>query len=606
MKFNQIKTNQINEGVKFGQSEKNMVLSYGDKFNIGIEYEFHVPGGASTSLSDTDISDVETVNIENLSIRDIEEHINTDEGVASPIDTVSDTLFISKVFNGEEQGLCLLNPPLDEEQPRTGVIFTKNQGKVYTYSNWQTKPVNVSNLEEYINQYTDPDYQVIKHFFKALSKYQSQFKNADDEYVEDAEFSQDQSVKIIKDFMTTLSNYANKDNVDIASDVSLEFDNIFFNETSPYVYDFMPDFFNIMDDYIRTYSMFEINYKDTRPERFEQEVEEIAEDFIYALYSFSFNFETNIENIPFTQHISNTIEENFDSLYENNTIDHLIISIDYSESIDKDFFSNLESNDDLIQSVVSESQGDQIEIITKKINLENALNHIKKTFSMINSKESLYTTDESGLHISISMKDDPQNVNLVKFLMLHKMDYVIDLFPERKNVDSIMSDVMDHIGSSRKLPEFVNYILNNKSQQFIKDIDEKLTKNIIFDNKSVSINFKEFKYMDGRIELRYFGGRNYENRYDDIKHLLLRSLYFLTISTTDVYHKEYMKSLYQVLDQSFQTQVGLSVSDIIYATKYFRDTDQEKINALDSMMKKLKLNSDRYLEIIYDTIYGKK
>jgi hypothetical protein len=89
----------------------------------------------------------------------------------------------------------------------------------------------------------------------------------------------------------------------------------------------------------------------------------------------------------------------------------------------------------------------------------------------------------------------------------------------------------------------------NKGRAFTEDTIDTIESIIsdTLDTKYITATLKDFNMMDGRIELRFFGGENYQNMYADIKQQMLRALFIMELAYTDLYQKEYYKELYKFI-----------------------------------------------------------
>ena len=143
------------------------------------------------------------------------------------------------------------------------------------------------------------------------------------------------------------------------------------------------------------------------------------------------------------------------------------VGIEYELRIDdynlsNDLTSHLRNADLMreINGIVPEHDS-MTEIITKKMDLISALNHIKRMFKFIVDND-IEVPSMAGMHISISTnKYNLEDFNIVKFLILMNSTYLTSSFPERKHVqdiDPIIKSVLrDHeIPSDNvKLKDFI-------------------------------------------------------------------------------------------------------------------------------------------------------
>ena len=295
--------------------------------------------------------------------------------------------------------------------------------------------------------------------------------------------------------------------------------------------------------------------------------------------------------------------DSFHSLYEGVTfgekqIDDILsrsndfnIGIEYEVRFDKDISTNdvidmLNEQGIEYDSIVTEHD-DMMEIITSKLSLSEGINHIKSMFKFIKEKE-IEVPEMAGLHISISTnKYDLEDFNHVKFLILLDSDYIHSVFPERehvKNYNTLIEIMLGNLPSS---------LLRSESD--VKNIEWRIMTELD-KAKYVTSAIKDYFESDGRIELRFFGGENYNEMYDDIKQQLLRSLLLMEVAYTNLYDKVYYKKLSSYLKQdSSLVKVKTEAFKIIRngspkdAFKVIADNEKEFLNnsALSKIKEKL-------------------
>ena len=200
--------------------------------------------------------------------------------------------------------------------------------------------------------------------------------------------------------------------------------------------------------------------------------------------------------------------------------------------------------------VVDTDNNYQFEFITDIMTVGECLDSLQEVFEFI--EEYGYTTKHSGLHISIS-SDKWSNTpfNFLKFFTLMQFTHVLDIFPERQYVNNLYNQfvrskntihiVKDAIKNTNNLSQCVSNIHNTLS-------DINLWKDGFLSTKYQSVKFGDYEISHGRIELRFFGGEHYEDRYDEVEQLLLKSLYMMELSYGDLYDKEYKKLFVRILD----------------------------------------------------------
>lgn len=200
----------------------------------------------------------------------------------------------------------------------------------------------------------------------------------------------------------------------------------------------------------------------------------------------------------------------------------------------------------------------QFELITDIMTVGECLDSLQEVFEFIDDHG--YTTKHSGLHISIS-SDKWSNTpfNFLKFFTLMQFTHVLDVFPERQYVNNLYNKfvrsentihiVKDAIKNTNNLSQCVSNIHNTLS-------DINLWKDGFLSTKYQSVKFGDYEISKGRIELRFFGGDNYEDRYDEVEQLLFKSLYMMELSYGDLYDKEYKKLFVRILDDIATNIIG--------------------------------------------------
>ena len=179
---------------------------------------------------------------------------------------------------------------------------------------------------------------------------------------------------------------------------------------------------------------------------------------------------------------------------------------------------------------------DMTEIITNKMSVSQAISLLDNMTQLIIDKE-VEVPSMAGQHISISTNKYSQGtINMVKFLTLMNSQYLHKLFPERKYVGNLYHKTLKQLDIS-------DYNIKSKHGLEIFENDF----NNIVDEKYQTIKVSDYTSVDmsGRIELRFFGGKDYHKQLELTKREMLRGLFLLEIAHTDLYHNEYLKELYK-------------------------------------------------------------
>lgn len=221
-------------------------------------------------------------------------------------------------------------------------------------------------------------------------------------------------------------------------------------------------------------------------------------------------------------------------------------------------FSNLDK--------IHDEHDRQVEVVSNTVNIELGLQLIDEMLEAI--RDNWYTSNRSGMHISISTNNDKDKVDLLKYIVLTDIDYIVG----GKDPDSAMFPPRDHVLHLGKIvrDEVRKFIYHNILSEWIFEEDDALKRTIegttkhimhsaiINKTKYQSIKFADYNIRHGRIELRYFGGEGYENKYDEIERLVYRALYILDLSKSDTYKQEYKKSLYKLIFEVADSELNYS------------------------------------------------
>jgi len=232
-----------------------------------------------------------------------------------------------------------------------------------------------------------------------------------------------------------------------------------------------------------------------------------------------------------------------------------------------------------IDTITSEGP-EQAEIITHKMNVADAFKNIDQMFEFISNTGE--TTNVAGMHISISTnKYDLDDFNLMKFVTLLDLKHVLDLFPERGYVENLEDIIQSAIADSFN-EAFEDSYHGNARALKPNDIIKTLmffVKDEIEDDKYQSIKFGDYKILDGRIELRFFGGEDYHRMEDEIKHHLLRALFLLNFAYSDEYNKEFYKKFTKMVSHvcrgAYGTGLGELVSKVNAIGRIFQSTPHD-------------------------------
>lgn len=283
----------------------------------------------------------------------------------------------------------------------------------------------------------------------------------------------------------------------------------------------------------------------------------------------------------------------FDSLYYERDIIGSIIE-EFEEAYDENAsIGNLEEffDNKILPSLTNEAQAfsyrtekeydDQLEIILDDpVHGDEIVTAFKTMYEIIEKLEGygFETRDNSGLHMSISYKGGTNDFNKYKFIVL---SHVYDLVQGNNNmVRRFVNDVYTLV--EENLPEFVDDLASNAMEDdptamglLVIDYVEdhlNLTKHMpSIDAKYHGINFNGYDIYDGRVELRFFGGEGYENKYDEYLDIILRMMYILKVSSDNSHNNEYMKTVVRTVNKILKkSKYKMDLNEIVARAKYVK------------------------------------
>lgn len=231
---------------------------------------------------------------------------------------------------------------------------------------------------------------------------------------------------------------------------------------------------------------------------------------------------------------------------------------DYRIGIEYEFLSNnteAMTNEDFVRRILAQENFPHVfkvhsehdgmtEIVTTIIpSLMDGFNHIKAFFDLA-EKYNFSFPHTAGMHVSIShVSGSSRNIDLVKFIVLLAGDYIHSVFPQRKYVDNINSAIKNLVHD-----HYPTYQQRSGDQPV--EVIENIIKDYLIPSysndtaKHITAKVSDFFSADGRIELRFIGGNDYNKRFDDIKYHTIRACFILGIAFDDtLYRNEYLKTL---------------------------------------------------------------
>ena len=223
-----------------------------------------------------------------------------------------------------------------------------------------------------------------------------------------------------------------------------------------------------------------------------------------------------------------------------------------------------------LSSVVEDaSVKDGAEVITTPIKLKQAISILSDYLDFI--KEYGVTSDYTGLHINISHRffrtNRIQDINFLKLVILLDPDMIQSMSKNEKRKG--WKERNDMVAGLGKVIDYeIDSLIRAYKVGGFKSLEETLTEKLIIAEKFRSINFTNSvlstKSDQRRVELRYPGGKGYENRYDDITRDILFGCYTVLAAIEDDFLKQdYLKGILRFLDRSTKKKYGMSFLDAV-------------------------------------------
>lgn len=519
---------KLNEGVKFTSKEKSLVDKYMDDFNVGVEFEFHLSNGQQSEAFSRDGSsfDIANLDIDELETTSPEEDFK--EGLWGT--TFND---INVIYHHDSTPYRFYDPDYE--------TYYDSLDEFFHYDFTEKAGQFLSNL-----------YNFSKDIEKSITLPMDSLLDDDEEFIE----------------------LFNKKLKSLYSNTFESYDNSFYHIATPDIINFLgfqPDTFAIhMDDgefdieNIRsTLGSFTKNMDKFLNSDY-QEIDSNAEKITKKL-------DDILSNITDEEMVEFVINQHTATFYE-------IPSLELPDSVKRNLYD------------IKDEHANQVEVITNHTDPESALYLIDDMFSFIKQEGS--TSDSSGMHISISTNNDYRSVDLLKFLVLMEAGHIIEeVFPERQyveNISNILTNKIKTLMWNMALFGDINYQSSNND--IIKIISDKVLQSDVFKDKYQSIKFGDYKYLNGRIEMRFFGGADYEYRYDEIQNHLYRALYILMISSTKEFDKVYKKELYKIIFETIQSKCKEVLLGFELAKLYVAG----KIKTPDDYKRFMKIKKNKY------------
>ena len=290
----------------------------------------------------------------------------------------------------------------------------------------------------------------------------------------------------------------------------------------------------------------------------------------------------NIDDYEVSQFISNISDSNLQ--LEKYTVDggsdflYQLIGNSSIYKLDIPFVDRFIRDKGIKGNIIEEDQSAyMLEIITDKIKLSEAISHIGKVFSMIQDNQNYFlTTGETGLHVSISTnKYQITDFNMLKFVVLSEYERIINVFPPRVFVASVIESLHNAIDKKENIDRLLKNIFTKSPRSvedtyngIVKFIEDATKDKLLTDTKGDSVNFEDYFYSKGRIELRHFGGEGYENQQDVILDQIHSALHIMNLSYTDAENPRYIKGLLKIINKIISNRLdGLGIPELLYLDK---------------------------------------
>ena len=527
------------EGIKFGDKEKKVVLDHSEDYWVGIEYEFNVNTEEEKSVRD---------------LVDFEQ---------DPDDILRDMVNV-----GEDN-----NIDLDSDYAEHMANYLED---------------NFS-IEEYVPSVCMDLFFIIRHLTEKLTDSEPEDTETEDMFPEE---KKDAYFKIYRDLFIEQSNEGeidlnniyelfNSDSIGshsfyaICKVLDVYYDGNLFEGKTTLMEDFYefynlnidlnPEFFDIrnteenireledIDNINKTISQIIDHLRKSSLNNFFTKDDELSYTVSQSGFSLSdFDISDYIKYVEEYGNISDVTNFIIDTLTD--YVDGGYLE-DANAELDED---NLRSQVDFIDRIEDEHD-DMKEVITEKMTVVDAIENIQDMFKYMSNN--VRVEDYAGMHISISTdKYDLDDFNLAKFVTIMDIDHIRDYFPDGGHVSDLQNEVNKIIYDNIMKVVLRNVVKKENSLvNVIKDIEYGISNNVNT-KKHQTINFGEYRISDGRIELRFFGGENYHQRYEDIMTHLLRALYLLNFAYTDEYNKEYFIKITKMVNNVFRHKYSFSFS----------------------------------------------
>ncbi len=565
--------NELNEGIRYGAKQKNEVLNDLENFGFGIEIEMtpvDVSFDASTEEIVNYLVDNPGVDIPTDSIDELTKVIYNYDIPLPKLDAFPVFGLISgkPLFNVFSDALDILDDP------------TRLENNAKTLKSLITTTARVPATSDGIRQIVGS--LIALHPLPFLT-----------------------NMGIIEGIFPGIVDQLDNGDIDFSNDIepiSIKFYTIvrlsgmmFKQFPTGILGDDITDHMDEYQDWISKYASQFVKYHNDLSERMDEidtghdgipeELETCSYDFLRALIEDLINDGKDLED---------TLGTVFGDAYNSEILRDVVTEWvkDYIPEFDSDTMEEISptSNYDMLVERIQDALGirgfigtteddGQIEVILEEpVHGEEIIHKFNDAFKIIDylDRKGYGTTNKSGLHISISYKNGAMEIDPVMFAIISNTYDAVHGSAEhvRGYVSSMYSFVDDH------LSEIVDHVIHRVGDLDETSIGEFLVKytgtylkDELFDNllgaKFKSVNFIHYYTADGRVELRYPGGKGYQTKKDEYFDEMIRAMYSLKMSMIDPLtgkgfaEKEYYRNIYKILNKSFVRRYDMSISDLI-------------------------------------------
>lgn len=227
----------------------------------------------------------------------------------------------------------------------------------------------------------------------------------------------------------------------------------------------------------------------------------------------------------------------------------------------------------LIESIEEDSSvAEGVEVVSKPLSLQNTITLMKYMFDFI--KKNGYTSDKTGLHINISMREfKDTDIDPLKVMTLMDSDFfqnnipvtnegkkTVDKWRERNNMVVPNTNAVSGIQIERMAKA---YIAGGTSA-----LEDEARRVLAAPEKFRGVNWSHilnnYNKSTRRIEFRFFGGKGYENRFNDILQDLMYISYVILASLKGAHTQDHLKGLVRMLSRiSKRTHNGKTFDQLV-------------------------------------------